>query len=141
MAKSKKTQLDNKNMSHVIAKKHITFFERLSQDHTSHCRCRLCSRRVTTQPVTVKVFDEISQRMKTVTKHQVIDNKAFLSQFNVNDFALQSLIDTGALASMTSVCLSGDNLSSIANVSRLMDSLDNAEKLSEQQTSSSNSNS
>lgn len=128
MANSKKsTVVGNNNISHGIAKKHITFFERLSQDHTSQCRCRLCSKRVITQPVTVKVLDEKLQRSVTVTKHIVIDNKAFLSQFIVSDFALQTLIDTGALASMSSVSLSGDNFTSIANVGRMMDSLDSIE--------------
>lgn len=124
MAKSEKSVVQSNVQSSGFVKKHITFFERVSRDHTVGCCCRLCSKSVVTEPVSVKVFDESSKRMKMVTQAKVIDTKKFLSQFKVSDFDFQTLIDTGALASMRSVSLSGDYFTSISNVGKFMDSLE-----------------
>ena len=112
-----------KKINSDINRKHITYHERMSQDHSQHCNCPICARSPIYEDVTLQVYDEKLNRVVKKSQKKVIDNKAFLAQFKCSDFSLDILISTGAIEKMNSCTLRGSTLNSVSNVDKLMNNI------------------
>lgn len=113
----------NNKKNSDINRKHITYHERMSRDHSQHCKCPICARTPIYEDVCEQVYDEKLNRVVKKPRKKVIDNKSFFAQFKCSDFSLDILISSGAIAKMNSCTLRGSTLDSVSNVDKLMNNI------------------